>query len=203
MKRLIFIKGLNTCLTQPFSIPAAINNMELEFEFTESCKYVLPGDEQDDINKLCGFAFGLMPKNWGGNWIRPAHWNSMRIGWRWNPKIEKIELFFYWYENGIMYFEKAGETETNKKVFVWLLKHENVFTASINAQSGFAQKKHDSKENIGWMLPAYFGGSELCSQKIIIKRWNKNPVFSKIARAVLALASFSALLVGLYHWLCF
>jgi hypothetical protein len=56
--------------------------------FTQNCKYSLPGEDWMDANKLLG--------------VRLLTWkkNSFRIGWRWNPYDECIELCAYRYTDG-------------------------------------------------------------------------------------------------------
>ena len=57
-----------------------------KFTFTESCKYDLDKD-QNDINKLFGFGYGY------------HHNISDRVGWRYDPESNQIELLTYIYNN--------------------------------------------------------------------------------------------------------
>jgi hypothetical protein len=56
--------------------------------FTESCKYTLNSEDQLDWNKMAGFSRGK------------HHTDSLRLVWRWNPSIQKIEVGEYRYKNG-------------------------------------------------------------------------------------------------------
>jgi hypothetical protein len=55
----------------------------------------------DDINKLYGITSSKI------------HENSARFGWRCKGDI--IEIFAYYYIDGVRYFEKMGETEIKKR----------------------------------------------------------------------------------------
>lgn len=76
----------------PFPFPKLyLGNVEMEktfkYKFTESCRYDL-GSDQSDINKLFGFGYGY------------HHDNSDRVGWRYDPDSDQIELLTYVYING-------------------------------------------------------------------------------------------------------
>jgi hypothetical protein len=60
------------------------------FKFTESCRYVSDDPQlSEQINKLVGF---------GALW---HHRNSVRIGWRYDAKKDKIKLYTYKYIEGV------------------------------------------------------------------------------------------------------
>ena len=58
--------------------------------FAESCRYVLPGIDQADVNKLGGLSFGGGP-----------HGTSARIGWAYNPDTGRVDLSAYCYHSGV------------------------------------------------------------------------------------------------------
>ena len=60
-------------------------------KFTKSCEYTLDETHQYDWNKLFGVCFGMTG----------IHKNSIRFGWRWNPKKNKIEICTIEYRDGI------------------------------------------------------------------------------------------------------
>lgn len=64
-----------------------------------SCKYTFNTDDQWDVNKLFGLAFAP----WS------IHKNSVRLGYRYNPNINKFEILAYWYDDGVRSFEKICE----------------------------------------------------------------------------------------------
>lgn len=61
---------------------------KLIVRFTNSCRYTLPNEDQNDVNKLFGFSYGF------------HHIDSDRIGWRYNLGNQKIEIVLYSYECG-------------------------------------------------------------------------------------------------------
>lgn len=75
----------------PFPFPKfyfgdTIMETTCKFTFTESCKYDIDKD-QNDINKLFGFGYGY------------HHNISDRVGWRYDPELDQIELLTYIYNN--------------------------------------------------------------------------------------------------------
>lgn len=68
--------------------------------FGEGCNYKDSnmGVDREDINKLYGMKFGF-----------DTHYNSVRIGWRYNPSIDKIELYLYSYVIGKRVIEKLTQ----------------------------------------------------------------------------------------------
>lgn len=113
--------------------------MTLTFKFDESAKYSTTGEDGDDWNKLGGFSRG---------W---HHQNSVRIGWRWNDAMGKVELCTYRYINGTRKFEKLGY-------------------ASIGETEFFTVQIHDGKlPSWGYKLHPYFGGNEKAPHEIKIR----------------------------------
>lgn len=79
-------EGLN------FGIHLSGATMRKTVTFHSNCAYDMGSvGPQSSINKLYGFSVGLLNSN---------HYNSARIGWRWNRSKERIELLAYVYNNG-------------------------------------------------------------------------------------------------------
>lgn len=78
---------------RPFPIPfkLALHSGALRFTamFGEGCDKTYTAN-WDSINKLYGVSYGVDP-----------HYRSVRVGWRYNPIKEEIELFVYAYSKGI------------------------------------------------------------------------------------------------------
>lgn len=53
-------------------------------KFSENCAYTFDDDDALDVNKLVGVQETINPR------IR-----SMRVGWRWNTKLNRVDLFSY------------------------------------------------------------------------------------------------------------
>lgn len=81
-------------------------------KFDDSCRYILNEIDQLDINKLFGTSFGFN-----------HHKNSFRIGWVYNPKLDKIELYNYWYETGVRHNSLIATIPLNLKTIVEVKFH--------------------------------------------------------------------------------
>ena len=92
-------------------------SMQRHVTFDESCRYGSVPYHRQDVNKLFGLSFGLLPHRLETvqlagpstigraytthKWVSALHWNSARFGWRWNPTNQCIELLAYVYNNGV------------------------------------------------------------------------------------------------------
>lgn len=164
-----FFKGWHYAF--PFEIPCLISHYKPhEFNyvvcFDESIRYELPGDDQHDVNKLLGVSYGF------------HHQNSDRIGFRYNPKIDAVELCKYCYVDGkripteVLYTCKIGE-----KVTITTM-HTNiegircfgvVFNDDINYLYQFTMENKWYKM-FGYTLSLYFGGNNPAPQTIYISK---------------------------------
>lgn len=63
------------------------NRLEFDVIFANGCDY--EDNSDGDINKLYGVSYGF-----------DNHWRSVRIGWLYNSKRQKIELYSYVYIRG-------------------------------------------------------------------------------------------------------
>lgn len=150
--------------------------MRKKLMFDDSCKYILNNGDQKDWNKLLGFSFGFFPlfKQY------MQHENSIRIGWRYNPEKNTIELTPYFYIDGVRNYHETTQgyteiisLELNKEYILTLLcdvnggylkiKDENVCHISF-----FQFKNHKAYKGYGFNAPLYFGGNEPAPQNINI-----------------------------------
>lgn len=129
-----------------------------QITFTDSCRYNLNSDDQLDINKL--FGIGYFPSH---------HHNSVRFGWRYDLKQDKIEILAYWYENKIrkntsLFFANIGKQyEYN----IYVLKEFHVL--SVKNVVGYTV--FVPSQRYGFSLSPYFGGNRQAPHtiKILIK----------------------------------
>ena len=105
---------------------------------------------QNDWNKLVGISTSRI------------HHNSIRLGWRWNPNRDRVELGFYGYLRGDRTFRKIAEVRTGQWIDVELVLDPN--RLSVRAGSGYHEVVGDLGLNgltSTWALvTAYFGGDE-------------------------------------------
>ena len=151
-KKTIIKKGTHG----PIKIPKVkINPILLQYEitFTDSCKYDI-GQDQSDINKL--FGIGYLPFH---------HYNSVRIGWNYNIKINKIDIWAYWYKKGVrgwewldcVNFMQPSYMEIQIKNTEHIIRTKNsYFSVPVNGES------------IGYLLRPYFGGNQKAPHDIKI-----------------------------------
>lgn len=110
----------------------------LTFRFDSSAIYTTQDlSNQLDWNKLMGYSRGY------------HQMNSIRLGWRWNPKTLKIELGKYSYQDGNRLMMKIDEISVGE-------------TKSIKLE-------FDKGCKVGYMLYPYFGGNETAPHDIQIE----------------------------------
>lgn len=86
-----------------FSIPSPIFSERYDIVFTFNELHLYSDELQtSDINKLYGIT---SPK---------IHQNSARFGWR-NIQDDEIEIFAYWYKDGVRGFELIGTTKPKEQ----------------------------------------------------------------------------------------
>ena len=79
-------------VSSPFIFDVALKAKTIvkEFSFTDSCKYVIPNEDQNDWNKLTGVSFNLID----------ARQDTIMCGWRYNVEKDEFELCGYYHING-------------------------------------------------------------------------------------------------------
>lgn len=131
-------------------------------KFNDSCRYELPKEDQEDINKLFGFSLGFN-----------HHSDSARFGWFY--KNEKINLYSYIYDNKKRSYEFITELDLNKNYSLSLFSFDKEweFSVSNDDQDLTIKKYKRSKEfSIGYKLWPYFGGNNPAPHDIEINMIN-------------------------------
>lgn len=140
----------------PLRLPCPLINPKLlayRVAFTESCRYDI-GRDQGDINKL--FGIGYFPHH---------HDNSVRIGWNYDIVSGKINLFAYWYAEGVrqwFYLRSVNIGEVN------------YFSIQVREQDHIidvAGRKYCvdiAGRSVGYLLRPYFGGNKTSPHTMII-----------------------------------
>lgn len=171
----------------PFKLPKILRDpreINCKVRFTHSCKYNI-GEDQSDINKLFGigyFTLGfvyLKEREIFGRkvklpWFRPMHHvNSVRFGWRYDPKRpEEIEILAYWYDCGhrldkSMCFLKIGKEYD----FIMRINDVGVHTLRVDDRNPAASYRVEvllDIEDIGYLLRPYFGGNRKAPHDMVI-----------------------------------
>lgn len=148
-------KGRHYCTPFPFPLfYIGKNNFHIisKVKFNSDCAYDI-GKDQSDINKLIGISYGF------------HHNQSDRIGWRYLPIKNKIELLVYSYISGVVTkfpistidFDKIYDIEIkinihkkeNRRNVVVYLDNKEIFNTTFKHNSTFW----------GYTLGLYFGGN--------------------------------------------
>ena len=116
-----------------------------------------------DINKLFGIGYF-----WG------HHTDSARFGWRYEPEIDKIEIFAYCYVNKERVERWLCDVRFNEQnLFGISVQKNNYFFWVINSNSGTPVSSEtinkDHKKKFSYSLGAYFGGDARAPHKMKIK----------------------------------
>lgn len=162
----------------PFPFPkllltkSYVKNIAIKFD--ETARYDIDTD-QTDINKLFGFSYGF------------HHTNSDRIGWRYVPTSDKIELLLYSYVDTLVYKRHLCFININDLYYIGLkvipnklTKKRNIYTTIINMTTiGTAVEivqtnRFRFKFTAPWYalrytLGLYFGGNRTAPHTIYIK----------------------------------
>lgn len=135
--------------------------------FANNCRYELPGDDQEDTNKLVGVGYLR-------GWFRPSgvkwwqlwkyhHKDSARFGWRYLPGSGKMEIMAYCYDNGKRIKESVALCSVGQlyRLNLRITANEYIFTVidspgKIVGQTIVA-RRHNKK--FQYRLGIYFGGN--------------------------------------------
>jgi hypothetical protein len=140
--------------------------------FTDSCKYVLGGEDQFDINKVYGVGFGLSHH----------HNNSVRIGWMYEPNSDRIRIYSYAYVNGrrtanfliSLAFHNLSSAGKIASCATHIMKSGNrvevVAVDNLGGRSNGSQASYELDErfynSLYYYTGSYFGGTQKAPQDI-------------------------------------
>lgn len=130
-----------------------MNKSEIKVIFKKNCIYTLKNN-YDQINKLYGIS------------LYQHHFESIRIGWR-CINSKSIELFAYYYIDGVRGFKKIYEIDTEKEVNIQINILKDDYHIDLQSDSmpkaNFSIKKGKEKRFLKlfkYTLYPYFGGTE-------------------------------------------
>ena len=153
--------------------------------FTDSCRYDI-GSDQSDINKLFGFSFltwkifkkkkiSIFGKTMNIPWVRPMHhYNSFRFGWTYSPTKDVIEIYTYWYTNGVRNFKYITSVNIDDVVnYELIIENEHIIfkMESIDMESiDIVMNSHTirSEFKFGYLLQPFFGGNQTAPHDVEI-----------------------------------
>ena len=131
------------------------NTVNMAFRFDSTAVYQLEDNDQYDLNKLAGLAFG-----------RSHHTNSARICWRYNSEKKVVELFSYIYDDKNRAFTHITDCEIGSECNATIVVKDKTVEFTINDIS----KTFDKSKwpNWGYRLYPYFGGDRVAPHDISI-----------------------------------
>jgi hypothetical protein len=124
--------------------------------FDNSCRYIIHPEDQLDWNKLFGWSYGL------------HHKDSIRVVWRYNPLIDKIELSLYQYTEGkrLMY-PTLCNVDINEPTPIKLEVINNIPTLIVACRDEVKiQQGMEVKPTWGYTLGTYFGGNQVAPHDV-------------------------------------
>lgn len=130
-------------------------------KFDDSVSYMLPNDNQLDINKLCGIG-----------WFPSHHQNSVRFGWRYNEGTAKVDIFAYVYVKGQRLSSAVdpkliASLDRNKEYELKMTLTDKSYVLEANGKAVVILKDWRI-QSFGYYLKPYFGGDEVAPHDIII-----------------------------------
>jgi hypothetical protein len=132
--------------------------------FTEDMKYTIEGENQFDFNKLLG---------WKGKFFTPR-FDTMMVGWRWNPLNDCFEVVPYWHIGS-----RAYDFDMNKLMQIKVGDMLHIKFSVVGKQAEITMIC-DTKEITDtrvftkqysrfWKINPWFGGDESAPKTIYFK----------------------------------
>ena len=127
--------------------------------FDNTCKYELPKEDQEDINKLFGYTLGFN-----------HHKDSARFGWFYQDKT--IHLHAYVYDNGVRKSKLIKNLDLNTQYVLTLVDEGDNWLFSVNdgwCVIGSVKIPKSCEFKYGYKLWPYFGGNNTAPHDITIQ----------------------------------
>ncbi len=174
MKKFVIPSGFHISHFLP-GLYRAKTLLNFDFMFTSSCKYDLGYEHNLDVNKLFGRSFGLVHNTttiWGRLFKKSA--NSFRIGWNCCSQNGKIQLFAYYYNDGVRKIEYIAEVDVNKNYncYIYMDRTANKIRVNLTSDKFESSTVYDFRfkdcPQWGLKLFPYFGGTYWAPQRMTI-----------------------------------
>ncbi len=138
-------------------VTTSLTELKFVVKFDSSAIYTTADfNNQDDINKLYGFADNNTQH----------HQYSARIGWRWSNQA--LRLFGYVYNAGIVTSKELATVDIGKENRCTIKVSPQNYIFSINNNIDSLPRKSSTTKAEGYKLYPYFGGDETAPHKITI-----------------------------------
>lgn len=132
--------------------------------FDSTCIYDLNGVDNQDWNKVFGLGFvGSKDQDLGA---APHQVDGARVGWRWNPTRQRIDLAAYVYVGGQRTMFKVAETAINQPTRMTIkIDYDRKVYQVLGGQP--VPFTHDKV--FAYKTGVYFGGNEPAPHQIRVK----------------------------------
>lgn len=130
--------------------------MSLSVRFDESARYNLDNKNQQDINKLFGFA----------DCNSLHHENSARFGWNYNPETDQVDVFVYVYQNTQRIYEKIGSMAIGQSIDMSISLEGDEYRFWFGNETKTVKRGTTCEKGVYYLLYPYFGGDEVAPQDI-------------------------------------
>jgi len=133
--------------------------LKYQVVFNNTCKYELPIDDQEDINKLFGYSLGF-----------DHHKDSARFGWFYQDGT--IHLYAYVYDNGVRKSKLIKNIDLNNTYILTLVDEGKNWLFSVDDGWSIVGQVRIEKScdfKIGYKLWPYFGGNNPAPHDITIQ----------------------------------
>ena len=144
--------------------------LNFDFSFTSNCLYDVGEIHNQDVNKLFGLSFGFIHNTtiWGKLLSKKA--NSFRLGWNCSAQNRKIQLYAYYYNDGVRKIEYIADIDLNRvyNSYIYFDRTANKIVVDISSADSListfsSQTVYDFRfkncPRYGYYLFPYFGGT--------------------------------------------
>jgi hypothetical protein len=132
--------------------------LQIGFQFISDPSYILDNKtDQNDTNKIFGIS---------DSWHHQRH--SIRLGWRYDTKLEKSICCVYFYRNGKHFIEDLGEIEQGIPYFfdISILRDEYTVVA---LDKKLTIPRTSNWRGLRYLLFPYFGGQQVAPKQFQIR----------------------------------
>lgn len=160
-------KGKQSASPRRFGLFFGKKRVAFYATFNHTNRYITDKNEnQEDWNKLCGI--GYLPHH---------HTDSARVGWRYNPSTDKIELSAYTYIKTKRVEEFLGSVEIGCKYFFEITNLKGAYSWTVlgveqsNTDTLYVHTiPHGGRDKwLGYPLNFTFGGNEKSPHDMFIE----------------------------------
>ncbi|MES2645460.1 MAG: hypothetical protein V4717_01195 [Bacteroidota bacterium] len=144
--------------TENYSVKEDITEWGFQVYFDSSAIYDLAGNDQDDVNKLSGFADN-----------DDSHTQfSARFGWRWSEN--KLRLFGFVHNSGVFSVKEITTIEIGKPYTcsIKVSANQYLFTVEDLKNTVTMEREATTQTAVGYRLYPYFGGNKVAPHEVRI-----------------------------------